>query len=231
MITPIFGTPGVRSIVQVEPRNVFLGNWEWYLPGGKLISGTASRDSGNTGYLNVLRAGLLMGIISASGKYAPSILGISQNAYTSGGTEITVTAAQAVEIARRVGTSGNLRYVGPPSAAGTVAVISSIAFSAINTSTGVITTSTLGANLIAGGFVCATDGTHLPVTLTPPGTGKNVFDWTGAVQDIPFERMPIGGTIQSDQIIFWPSDTSLRTWICDQLSATSKGKFTFSHAY
>lgn len=230
MITPIRGTPGVKAIVAAEPRNVFIGNWEYYLPGGKLISSN-SRDSGNTGYLNVLRAGLLMGKATSGGKYLPSILGISQNAYTSGGTTITVTAAQAVEIARRIGTSGNLTYVGPPSAAGTVAVISSVAFSAINTSTGAITVTSLGVNLIAGGFVCSTDGTHIPLTLTPPGCGNNVFDAWGTAIDIPFERMPIGGTIQSDQIIFWPSDTSLQQWICDKLSISSGGKFTFSHTY
>lgn len=230
MITPIRGTPGVRAIVPVEFKNVFLGNWEWYLPGGKLISSN-SRDSGNTGYLNVLRPGLLMGKATSGGKYLPTVLGISQNAYTSGGTTITVTAAQAVEIARRVGTSGNLTYIGPPSAAGTVAVISSIAFSAINTGTGAITTSTLGANLIAGGWVCSTDGTHIPMTLIPPGSGVNVFDSLGNAQDTPFERLPIGGTIQVDQIPYYPTDTSMIQWVKDQLSKTSAGKFVFSDSY
>ncbi len=233
MITPIRGLPGIRAITPWEPRNIFLGNWEYFLPGGKIIDGANSRDSGNTGYLQVLRAGLLMGKASSGGKYRPSILGISQNAYTSGGTTITVTAAQAVEINRRIGASGNLTYIGPPSAAGTVAIISSVAYSAINTSTGAITVTSLGVNLIAGGFVCATDGTHLPLTFIPPGSGVDVFDQslvTGI--DVPFERMPIGGTIQSDQLLpAWPSDTSLQQWLCDQLSKSSQGKFTFSHPY
>jgi len=230
MITPIRGTPGVRAIVPVEFKNVFLGNWEWYLPGGKLISSN-SRDSGNTGYLNVLRPGLLMGKATSGGKYLPSILGINQSAYTSGGTSITVTAAQAVEIARRIGTSGNLTYVGPPSAAGTVAVISSVAFSAINTTTGVITVTSLGANLIAGGWVCSTDGTHIPMTLIPPGSGVNVFDSLGNAQDTPFERLPIGGTIEVGQIPYYPTDTSMIQWLKDQLSKTSAGKFVFSDSY
>lgn len=230
MITPLRGTPGVRAIVPVEFKNVFLGNWEWYLPGGKLISSN-SRDSGNTGYLSVLRPGLLMGKATSSGKYLPTILGISQNAYTSGGTTITVTAAQAVEIARRIGTSGNLTYVGPPSAAGTVAIISSVAFSAINTTTGAITVTSLGVNLIAGGFVCSTDGTHLPLTLIPPGAGMNVFDSLGNAQDTPYEHLPIGGTIESSQIPYYPTDTSLIQWVKDQLSKTSAGKFVFSDTY
>lgn len=230
MITPLRGTPGVRAIVPVEFGRVFLGNWESYLPGGKLISSN-SRDSGNTGYLSCLRAGLLMGKATSGGKYLPSILGISQNAYTSGGTTITVTAAQAVEIARRVGTSGNLTYVGPPAAAGTVAVISSVAFSAINTSTGAITVTSLGADLIAGGWVCSTDGTHIPLTLIPPGSGINVFDNFGNAQDTPFAQMPIGGTIDVASLPYWPTDTSLIQWVKDQLSKTSAGKFCYSDTY
>lgn len=231
MITPLRGTPGVRAIIPVEFKNVFLGNWEWYLPGGKLIDGANSRDSGNTGYLNVLRPGLLMGKATSGGKYRPMILGVNQSAYTSGGTSLTVTAAQAVEIVRRVGSTGNLTYIGPPSAAGTVAIISSVAYSAVNTSTGVLTVTSLGANLIAGGLVCATDGTHLPLTMIPPGAGVNVYDSLGTAQDTPFERMPVGGTIEVAQIPYWPTDTSLIQWMKDYLSRTSAGKFVYSDTY
>lgn len=231
MITPLRGLPGIRAIVPVEFRNVFLGNFEWYLPGGKMIDGTKSRDSGNTGYLNVLRGGLIMGKITSGGKYAPMILGISQNAYTSGGTTITVTAAQAVEINRRIGASGNLTYIGPPTANGTNAIISSVAYSAINTSTGAITVTSLGVNLVAGALVVSTDGSGVPMTVIPPGAGINVFDSLGNAQDTPFERMPIGGTIEAGQLPYWPTDTSIQQYLCDELSKSSKGKFTFSHPW
>ena len=46
--------------------------------------------------------------------------------------------AQAVELVRRVGASGDLYITGPPTAAGTVAQITK-AYSAVNTTTGVIT--------------------------------------------------------------------------------------------
>lgn len=183
-----------------------------------VIDGTKSRDWGHTGNLDVLRPGLLLGKATSGGKYSPSILGISQNAYTSGGTTITVTAAQAVEIARRVGTSGNLYYVGPPTAAGTVAVIGPIAFSAINTGTGAITTSTLGVNLIAGGFVCATDGTHLPVTVVGEDGGIKVTDETGTSADQDYYP-PIAGGLQWGQLL--PSgitDTSLIAWVKARLN-------------
>lgn len=231
MITPVRGTPGVKAIVSVEFKSIFLGNWEWYLPGGKLISSN-SRDSGNTGYLNVLRPGLFMGKATSGGKYLPSFLGVNQSAYTSGGTSITVTAAQATEIVRRIGATGNLTYIGPPAAAGTVAIISSVAYSAVNTSTGVITVTSLGANLIAGGLVCSTDGTHLPLTMIPPrNAGINIFDPLGTAQDTPFEMMPVGGTIDVASLPYWPTDTSLITWLKNQLSASSYGKFVYSDSY
>ena len=44
-------------------------------PGGTTIQGANSRDPGNTGYVDTLRAGLLMGKITTGGRYAPSIIG------------------------------------------------------------------------------------------------------------------------------------------------------------
>jgi hypothetical protein len=224
------GTPGVKAIVPVEFRSPFLGNWEWYLPGGKLIDGTNSRDSGHTSYIHVLRAGLLMGKATSGGKYRPSILGVMTGAQVATDTSVTVSAAQATEIVRRVGATGTLRFVGPPTAAGTVATFTET-YSAVNTGTGVITCSGLNADLIAGSFVCADDGTYLPLTFIPPGAGVRVTDADGNSTDVPFERMPIGGTVDTGFIVNWPSDTSLRQWIADKLSASNGGKFTFGYTY
>src|SRR5579862_7390409 len=175
-IYPIPGMPGVQSEARATHYIVFKGgNWLSDLAGGKQIDGANSRDPDNTGNTNVLRPGALLGK-TASGLYAPSVVGVTQGAYTSGGTSITVTAAQAAEIVRRVGNSGHLNYVGPPSTAGTNAVISNIAFSAVNTTTGVITTSTLGANLVAGSFVSVNDGSTTPLTMVPDGYGILVTD-------------------------------------------------------
>jgi hypothetical protein len=128
--------------------------------------------------------------VTASGKYANSILGVTTGAFTSGGTSITVSAAQAAEIVRRVGLTGNLQYVGPPAAAGTVATTAAKAYSAINTTTGVITTADLGVNLIAGGFVIATDGSGVPITLIGDQFPLKVTDPAGNSQDTSFEKVP-----------------------------------------
>lgn len=227
----VTGLPGVRTAKVATHRIVFRqGDWLSDLAQGKIIDGSLSRDSGNTGDLDVLRPGTLMGKITSGGKYAPSILGITTGAYTSGGTSITVSLAQAVEIARRIGTSGNLTYVGPPTAAGTVAVTASVAFSAINTSTGVITVTSLGVDKIAGTFVCATDGSHLPLTFIPDGYGVKVTDVDATSLDVPFASFPIAGVVTASQLLpAWPSDTSLQTWIKDQLNLY--GKFVFDYGY
>lgn len=226
-IVPAYpGMPGLGTEQRASQRAVFRGNIEKYFPGGRVIDGTKSRDPGNTP-VGTLRAGLLMGRVTTGGKYAPSYIGVNQNAYTSGGTTITVTAAQAVEIVRRVGATGNLLYIGPPAAAGTVAVLGPIAYSAVNTSNGQITTATLGANLIAGAFVAANDGSQIPVSFLPDGFGYNCLDSGGNSQDIPYYAFPVDGDVQSDKLLpVWPSDTSLQAYIVSNLRSNLDLRFS-----
>lgn len=225
------GMPGVRTAQSAAHRIVFLqGDWTSNLAQGRIIDGSKSRDSGNTGDLDVLRPGLLMGKITSSGKYAPSILGIMTQAQVATDTSVTVSAAQAVEIVRRVGSTGTLRFVGPPTAAGTVATFTET-YSAVNTTTGVITVSGLDADLIAGSFVCANDGTYLPLMPIPDGYGIKATDTDGTTSlDVPFPVTPIAGVIDSSLILpAWPSDTSLQDWIRDKMNLY--GKFVFDHGY
>lgn len=241
MVFPILGMPGARASNQANHSVIFKSAPALWLAGGKIIDGSKSRDPLNTGAINILRPGLLMGKITASGKYAPSVFGVTtgtnaQNGtpYTSGGTSIAVSPATAVEIARRVGQSGNLTFTGPPSAAGTVAAITQ-AFSAINTTTGVITITSLGANLVIGSLVGPADGSQTPLTLIADGQngfGLPVTDpMTNADVDVPFAEFPIGGTVISSNIINWPADTSTRAWIFNSLNAAGLGQFSGDHLY
>lgn len=234
-IAPVVGLPGLSSVITSTPRIVFKGGVFDYmcLPQGKLIDGSKARDSGNTGNLNVLRAGLLLGKITSGGLYAPTILGVTSGSYTSGGTTLTVSAAQAVEIARRVGTSGTgtLKAIGPPTAAGTVAS-TSVTFSAINTTSGAITVTSLGVDKIAGTFITAADGSETPIVLIPDTHGILVTTPDGGTNlTVPFPQFPIAGTIISSQIINWPTDTSIQAWIRTNLSTASAGKFVFDDQY
>lgn len=234
-----YGRPGMTSEQLTSHRKIFRSCGE-YLTSGRVIDGTQSRDPGNTGDLGVLRPGLLMGKMTSStfgtsGLYAPAIIGVLQSAYTSGGTELTVTAAQAVEINRVVGSAGTTELVciGPPSANGTVAV-TAFTHSAIDTSTGVLTVTSLGANKVAGSLIGVNDGRYLPLTFIPDTDyGLRVTDEDGdSYAAVDFPKMPVSGEVDSSQLLpVWPSDTSIQDWITDNLSANDGGKFVFDHRY
>lgn len=226
----LHGMPGVSAIAVADHRIVFRQTSELFLAGGRVINGLKSADPLNTGYLRILRPGLLMGKITATGKYAPSVIGALTQAEAAAATSVTVLAAQAVELVRRVGTTGTVRFVGPPSAAGVVATFTET-YSAVNTATGVITVSGLDAALIAGSFLADNDGSYLPVSFIPDGTGIKVTDHNGLDQDEPFPRLPVWGIITPSQLIPWPTDTSLQAWVRTNLSTASAGKFTFDDQY
>lgn len=224
---PILGGPGVSVETLTSYREVMRGGVPAYWPGGGKIDGSKSRDPDNSAAnILLLRGGLPMGKITSGGKWAPSILGVTQGAYTSGGTTLTVTVAQAVEIARRVGSSGTgtLNAIGPPTAGGTVAK-TAITFSAVNTSNGQITVTSLGVDKIAGTFITAADGTETPKSFIGPGMGI-LCDADGRA--IPWPNIPFAGVVQVDWIVNYPTDSSLKTWLKAALSTTAGAKFVFS---
>lgn len=231
---PIVGLPGVRTERRAQPRIVFR-NYQisGYSDGPYVIDASESRDPGNTGNIGTLRAGLLMGRITASGLYAPSIVGVLASAYTSGGTTLTVSAAVATELDRLLGQSGTAEFaaIGPPTANGTVAV-TNVTHSAINTSTGAITVTSLGVDKVAGTLIAVVDGRQLPKTVIPDGFPRTVLDVDGNAQDIDFGDFPVAGTLISANLLpVWPSDTSIRAWIVDQLDAIGQGKWIFDHLF
>lgn len=228
-IYPIPGGPGAITARRATARKIFEGaNLYFALPGGVLIDGTKSRDSGNTGDLDYLRAGLLMGRITSGLKWAPSILGVMTAAQVATDTSVTVSAAQAVEIVRRVGSSGTLTFTGPPTANGTVVSFTET-FSAVNQSTGVITVSALNADLVAGSFVLHNDGTENPRSFVGPGFPLKMTDQDGtSSSSVQWPNLPIGGTLNAADLLYWPTDTSLQAWIIGKLNAAAGGQFIFA---
>lgn len=232
-IPPVYGIPGLRSRQSATHGIIFRQGLEYDLAGGKLIDGVNSRDPANNP-IYTLRPGLLMGKITATGLYAPSVIGVTTGAYTSGGTTLTVSLAQATEIVRRVGSSGTgtLNAIGPPSANGTVAV-TAVTYSAVDPTTGNITVTSLGVNKVAGTFITAADGSQSPLTIIPDGYGYRVVDVDGITNlTVPFDQFPIAGVILSSLLLpVYPSDTSLQAWIKTALSTSSGGKFIFDDTY
>lgn len=221
MSTMPTGLPGVTTRSGTSPRNVMLGGLE-LLPGGKIIDGAKSRDPGNTGDLDVLRAGTLMGKITSGGKYAPSIMGVTTNAEAIGSTSIQAAAAVVTELVRRVGATGTFKLTGPATAGGVVET-ETVTYS--GTSGTDITVTALTKAFVAGSFIQPTDGSEEPLAFIEDHDGIKVTDQDDADVSVPFARVPIAGVVDASQLLpAWPSDTALQLWIMERFP-----RFTFDH--
>lgn len=236
---PIIGPPGAQTPIRTNFRRVFEGNGAYLsLPGGAYIDGIKSYDFNNTYYYD-LEPGLLMGIETATGGFAPAVIGVLQQAQNSGDTSLTVTPAMAAGIVYRLGTSGSMTLTGAPTPTGTV-VQATVTFSNVNLTTGVITITALGANIATGSYLGDTDGSQNPVTFIPDGSGMTVVnEFNVPVAQVQFPVIPVGGVIATPGsgpntgLLNYPASgyTSLITWLQDSLSTLPGGKFVFMSNY
>lgn len=191
------------------------------------IDGSLSRDVTATDVAQ-LQPGLVMGKITTGGKYRPAIVGQTNAAVSAGTvTSITVTSAVATELQRLVtaaGASVVFNLVGPPSAAGTVAS-QSITVSSAGGTAATITSAVLAAS-VTKSLIMPSDGAGTPVTLIPDGYGIPVTDQTGASVDQKLTPFFIAGDVDVNQIVNYPADASLKTWLKGQLRVSAD--FTFS---
>lgn len=191
--------------------------------GQTVLAGASSRDPLNTSYTDVLYSGLVLGKITSSDKYAPAILGVTTVAYADDDLTLTVSAATAVEIQRRVGATGTVNLVGPPTAGGTVAS-TSVAYTAINTTTGVLTVPDLGVDAIAGSFVVPNDGSQNALGLLLADYGVKVTDENSQSVDVQIELL-VGGQVDTSQVVNVPSDSALLAYLKADLNANANFVF------
>ncbi len=179
---PYAGMPGASAERIAKHRTVSADGYLTFLPGGRILDGPKTRDPDNPDYpTNVLgqsslRAGLLLGKIAATNKYANAVIGVTAGALAAGGTTITISAAEAVELNRRLALSAatTFKLTGPPVASGVVRT-NTITFSAINTTTGVVTITAPGVN----------EAQTLNFQNAPAGTfNLGIVDLNGAFQDV-----------------------------------------------
>ena len=112
--------PGIGSTGVASYRKIYrTKQGVQYFPGGGVIDGNLSRDPTNTVAGNeenvnnpssisdiaTLRAGLLMGRVKATSKFAPSIYGTTVADLSGTATSLYMQPSAAVEIARRRGTA------------------------------------------------------------------------------------------------------------------------------
>lgn len=213
----VLGLPGVRSDRQAQPRKILTSlAGALFAAGGGIIDGAESRDIGNSSDIDKLRAGLLMGRITSGGKWAPSILGVTDGAYSDGETNLEVTPATAVEIVRRIGATGDLTVTGPATA-GTAVSSATKTYSAVNVTTGDITIADMDDDFISGSLVQAADGSETIRSLLVDQWGIKVTDRDGDDIDVPYAEILIAGQIDASQIINYTSDAAIKAWIKTQL--------------
>lgn len=218
-LNAIAGKPGTLTGFGATPIEIFYGSRptgpDSFIPGPVTVDGTLSGNPLNTPYVWLLQAGQLMGKVTATGKYAASVLGVTTVAYTSGGTTLTVSAATAVELARRIGSSGTATFsvVGPPTAAGTVAT-TNVTYSAVNQTTGAITVTSLGVDKVIGSLLIPVDGSGTPTTVVCDQWGLKVIDSLNTTRTDVFDaELYCGkGIIDETKLLNWPADTSTQAW-------------------
>lgn len=215
--------PGVRADRTFGAREIKLTDRGLeYLPGGKVINGTLSRDTGNTGDLVTLRPGVVMGRITATGKYMPSILGVTGVLHDTSvvTTTMTLPAATVTEIVRNIGASGTFKIIGPPTAAGTVAT-ETVTYSAAASGTTMTITAT-SADFASGSIIAPTNGAETPKGILDEWV--RVTDIDGNAVDCQMARLLIAGTVRADQIVYYSSlDASNKAWLKAALNAPNTG--------
>ena len=147
VFSQIPGLPGYVSEKIAKHRPIAADGYLEFLPGGVTLDGSKTRDAGNPDYnattdplaMFRLRAGLLLGKVTSSGKYTNSFLGYTNGALTSAGTTVTLASANhGVEMVRRIGATGTFKLIGPPTASGTVRALTAT-YSAISSTSVTIT--------------------------------------------------------------------------------------------
>ena len=162
--------PGVGAELVAAQRQLLLeerGDENMAFPIGGAISGTYSADPDNpTGRTDIIRDGMPMGRITATNKWAPSMIGQLAAALSASATNlVTMSAAQAAEITRRIGATGTFKLTGPSSAAGTVRTLT-VTFSSVGAGSGQNAVNTLAWSSAptAGTFTLTflkSDGTYV----------------------------------------------------------------------
>jgi hypothetical protein len=224
------GKPGVLGNYTATPREVFYSGREkaQFVAAPVTVDGTLTSCPFNAPYVFQILAGTLMGRVTATKKFANSVIGLSSHALASTDTSLLTDVNTAAEIVRRLGASGTLKLTAPPTAGGTVAT-QVVTFSAVNTSTGAITITATGAAAVAGGLIQPTDGSETILTMVCDVYGIKVTDQVNVNRvDVFDPRLLLaGGTINSQMIVNYPADPSLKAYVKQAIKSFAGG-VTFS---
>lgn len=218
--------PGVHAERKASYRRIIHGGDPALWPGGVIVDGAESRDPTNDEYPDVLQAGTLLGRITSGGQFAPAVIGLVTENYSDTDTELTTTPAAAAELVRRIGASGTFQLVNAPTATG-VKSVDQVTYSAVNTTTGVITVTDIGQDVVAGSLIQPEDGSETILGLLGKGDGLKVTDSDNKDVSVQLAEFIVGGHVIAENIINWPAAATIQTHIKDELRASGKG-YTFT---
>ena len=192
------------------------------------IDGTLTSCPANAPYVFQILPGTLLGRVTATRKFAASVLGLTSAATASGATTIQTDADTAAEVVRRLGAGGTLKLTGPPAAGGAVAT-QAVTYTAVNTSTGAITFAATSAAAVGGSLIQPADGSETILTLVADVFGIKVTDQTNVNRvDVFDPRLLLaGGTLNTPMIVNYPPDPALQAYVKAALKSFGGG-VTFS---
>ena len=236
ILSPVLGDrAGLRAGSGATPRAVFWGGCKGLRPGGGFIDSVLARDVGNTSSNLALRAGLIMGSVTATGRFANSYLGLTTAAYAAAAGTLTVSLLMAAELLRRNGAAGNLSLIGPPAANSNAVTNQTVPYTAINTATGVITVTGAGITAsVIGSLVGCADGSEIPDSFINDGYPIRAAN-TAAGTDVPgsligWPDIPEAGDVNEDYLLPLPTDLGILNWLRRNLNGdptTNPGKCSF----
>lgn len=243
-LSPIIGyQAGLRTGYGTTPRTVFGGSVKGFKPGGGLIDCVKARDVTNTDSQLALRAGLLMGSLTANGRFVNSFGGVTAGAYAATATSLSIGAVGAAELLRRNGATGNLTLIGPAVANTDPVLVTTIPYTAIDTGTGVVTVDGTGTPAaVVGSLWGFADGSQYPDSVINDGFPRAVA-LTAAGTDVPggtvaWPDIPDAGELVEDYFLPAVTDLAIIRWLRKTLigdptvSGQTAGKtnFTFRRA-
>ena len=213
---PFDAKPGVVADYQGAPIDIFYSGREAvkYMAAPLTVDGTLTNNPLNSPFQYWIFAGTLMGRVTSTKKYANSIIGPTNSAYTSGGTTLVASANTVAEVVRRFGSSGTFTLLGPATAGGVIASPNQVVTYSAASGTSITITST-GINYVSGSLIMPNDGSQNVITVSCGIYGFKVTDATNINRlDVGNAQLLLqGGTLNDQALQQWPADASIIAYL------------------
>jgi hypothetical protein len=204
-----------------------------YVPGGVIVQGSKWIDPGNTGSTRNIRAGHV-GMLT-SNKIVPAFLGVMTADYADNAVAMTVGVPTAQRIEKAYGQSGTVYVLAGTSAPTTLATViaTAVAFTAVNTSTGVLTVPDLNVSLESdGSFIVGfqpmmlggAGGISSPnqaLCVLDRAEGISVIDADANDIDVDVAEAAIEGLLDIDALPLWPTNAFVGEVLAANLRAAN----------